>query len=99
LQSGPWRSSEIEYEHGDLVHKSDQEEALRKIVSDVGRLRAAGGGGTFVPENSPVGASKSNGVIEKGVQSIEAQTRVLLDALETKDGVQIPYSHPVLCYV
>ena len=50
-------------------------------------------------ENSPVGASQSNGVIERGVQSVEGQTRVILDALETNYGVEVPYEHPLLYYV
>ena len=86
-------------EFGDMVHKADQEEVLDKILKDVGRLRAAGGGGRFVPENSPVGASQSNGVIERGVQSVGGQTRVILDAVESKYGVVIPYSHPILFYI
>ena len=51
--------------------KSDQEEAIKSVVAGVGKLRAAGGGGKFIVENSPVGASASNGVIECGIQSIE----------------------------
>ena len=56
---------EVGCEHGDMVHKADQEVVMDQILSDVGRLRAAQGGGRFVAENSPVGASQSNGVIER----------------------------------
>ena len=79
--------------------KSDQEEAIKAVVTDVGRLRASGGGGKYVMEHSPVKASAGNGVIEKGIQSIEGQVRVLLDALETRWGVKIPVYHPVICYL
>ena len=90
---------EIGCEFGDLVVKSDQEEALVPIISDVGKLRAANGGGKFIIENSPVGASQSNGVVERGIQSIAGQVRVLLDAAEARWKVIIPSNHPVMCYV
>ena len=90
---------EVGCEFGDVVMKSDQEEAIKAVVTDVGRLRASGGGGKYVMEHSPVKASASNGVIERGIQSIEGQVRVLLDALETRWGVKIPVYHPVICYL
>ena len=46
--------------------RNDNEEALNKVVEEVGRLRAANGGRGFAPDNTPVGASKSNGFIEGG---------------------------------
>jgi hypothetical protein len=90
---------EVGCEFGDLTVKSDQEEAIKGVVKDVGRLRAAAGGGRYVEEMSPVGASASNGVIERGIQSIEGQVRVLLDALESRWNVKIPVDHPILCYI
>ena len=75
---------EVGCEFGDVTVKSDQEEAIKSVVKDVGGLRAAAGGGRFVEEMSPVGASASNGVIERGIQSIEGQVRVLLGALESR---------------
>lgn len=90
---------EVGVEYGDLVVKTDQEEALKTIVADVGRLRAAGGGGRYVVEHSPVGASQSNGIIERGIQSIEGQMRVILDAVEHRWNVKIPIDHPVICFI
>ena len=90
---------EVGCEFGDLTVKSDQEEAIKGVVRDVGRLRAASGGGRYVEECSPVGASASNGVVERGIQSIEGQVRVLLDALESRWKVKIPVDHPVICYI
>ena len=54
---------EVGCEFGDIIVKSDQEEAIKVVVTDVGRLRAAGGGGKYVMEHSPMKASASNGVI------------------------------------
>jgi hypothetical protein len=90
---------EVGCEFGDVTVKSDQEEAIKSVVKDVGRLRAAAGGGRFVEEMSPVGASASNGVIERGIQSIEGQVRVLLGALESRWKVKMPVDHPILCYM
>ena len=90
---------EVGVEYGDLTVKSDQEPAIQKVIEDVGKLRAIAGGGKYVVENSPVGSSASNGVIERGIQAISGQARVLLDALESRCGVEIEYGHPILCYI
>ena len=42
-----------------------------------------------VVEHSPVGSSASDGVVERGIQSVEAQMRVMRDALEARCGVII----------
>ena len=90
---------EVGCEFGDVVVKSDEEPSMQTVVQDVGRLRAAGGGGKYVMEHSPVKASASNGCIERGIQSIEGQVRVLLDALEARWGVSIPVDHAIMCYL
>ena len=90
---------EIGCEYGDLTAKSDQEPAVMTVVRDVGRLRAANGGGRFVIENSPVASHASNGVVERAIQSVVAQVRVMLDALEAKWKVEIPYNHLVICFM
>ena len=84
---------EVGCELGDIVVKYVQEPAILSVISDVGRQRAAGGRGKFVVERSPVGPSQSNGVIERGAQSIAGQTRVRLNALEDTWRVQLPYDH------
>ena len=65
-------------------------------MEDVGKLRAAAGGGRYVVENSPVGSSASNGVVERHVQTIQQQSRVLKSALESRWGVKIPTLHAVV---
>lgn len=90
---------EVGCEFGDLIVKCDQEEAIKSVVNDVGRLRAAAGGGKYIVEHSPVGASASNGIIERGIQSVEGQVRVIKDMLETRWSVKLPVDHPVLCYL
>ena len=90
---------EIGCEFGDLIAKSDQEPAVMVVVSDVGKLRSALGGGKYITENSPVGSHPSNGVVERAIQTVTAQARVMLDALETGWALEIPYAHPILCCI
>ena len=79
--------------------KSDQEEAVKAVVEGVGKLRALDGGGKYIMENSPVGASQSNGIIERGIQSAAGQTRVILDGLQHRWQLEIPIGHPIVCYI
>ncbi len=45
---------EVGLENGDIITKSDQEPAIRSIVTEVGRVRAVGGSGKYIIENSVV---------------------------------------------
>ena len=49
----------------------------------------------MVVENSPVHSSKSNGVIERAVQTVQGMVRTMRSALEEKWGVELPIEHPV----
>ena len=64
--------------------KSDNEPALTKVVEEIGRLRAAIGGQRMVVENSPVHSSKSNGFIERTIQSVQGLVRTWRSSLEAK---------------
>ena len=86
---------EVGVDHGELVIKTDQEPAMKAIVNEVCRLRAAAGGGRTVPEMSPVGQSQSNGIAERTAESVEGQARVLRSALEEVGG-QAPGAAPDL---
>ena len=85
---------EIGCELGDMIVKSDQEPAIMAIVTEVGRVRAASGSGRYVVENSPVGSSSSNGVIERAVLSVEQQVRV-----EERSRGKMGSSHPSSTFV
>ena len=74
---------ELGIEHLDVVAKSDQEPAIKKVVEAVGRHRGEGAG-RWITEFSPVGKSASSGVVERGIQSVQGRVRVLLDALEVR---------------
>jgi hypothetical protein len=87
---------EVGCQYGDIIVRADQEPAIACIVNEVGRLRAIAGGGRYVVENSPVGASASNGMVERAIQSVQGQVRVLKLAAEKRWGVEIPHRHPVV---
>ena len=84
---------EAGYEVEALVMKSDNEPALTKVVEEIGRLRAAIGGQGMVVENSPVYSSKSNGFIERTIQSVQALVRTWRSSLEAKLGVKLDVEH------
>ena len=54
--------------HGRVVLKSDQEPAMVDVLKEVAKMR---GDGRTILESSPIYDSKSNGFIERAVQSIE----------------------------
>ena len=64
---------EVGVEGQDIILKSDQEEAIKAVAGDLCRWRT---GARTIVEHSPVGSSASNGVIERGIQSIEGMARV-----------------------
>jgi hypothetical protein len=65
---------ELGLEHHDVALKGDQEPALQDLLREVGRQRVPAK--TFY-DQSAVGSSASNGVIERGVQTVEGQIRVM----------------------
>ena len=50
----------------------------------------------MLTEESPVGSSASNGVVERGILTAEGQIRVLKDALEKKIKCVLASDHPIL---
>jgi len=86
---------EIGLEAADVVVKSDQEPAVTSLIDEVGRKRAPLGG-RWVVESSPVGSHASNGVVERAIQSVEGQVRVLKDALEARWKVKIKAADAVI---
>ena len=87
---------ELGLEGQDVVLRSDQEPAIQDLLREVGRKRLPAK--TFF-EVSPVGSSASNGVAERGVQTIEGQIRVLKDAFETRIGAEVSSNHNTLAWL
>jgi hypothetical protein len=87
---------ELGLEHVDVVLKGDQEPALQDLLREIARIRAPAK--TFF-EQSAVGSSQSNGMIERGILTVEGQIRVMKDALETRLEEKIPGEHAVLAWL
>ena len=52
-------------------------------------------GQRFSVEMSPAYSSASNGVVERGVQTVQGQFRVLRSAVEEKWGVKLETAHSI----
>ena len=61
-----WRR-EIGLESVDIIVKSDNEPALTSWIASWSAMRAMTRGSRMIIENSPVGSSKSNGVVERAI--------------------------------
>ena len=85
---------------GDVILRTDQEDALRDLANQVHRVRQLDGSGrqtnvrTF-EELSPVGESQSNGAIEAGVKNIEGMVRTLKYDLEEKLQIKVNIHSPL----
>ena len=66
--------------HGDVILKSDQEPAIVDVLKEIAKLR---GPRRTMLEASPVGYSKSNGVLERVIQSVEKLIKVHKLSIET----------------
>ena len=89
---------EIGADTGDITLKSDREPAMKAVLSEVSRHRAAAGGRTVI-FHSAVEDSKGNGVVERAVKSIEGQIRVARSALEMRIGAKIELEHAVMTWL
>ena len=69
---------------GDVIVKKDQEPAIEVLVQDIVSMRGDERGKRTVVEESPVGSHASNGIVERAVQGIEGQIRVMKSALEAR---------------
>ena len=85
--------------HGDIIMKSDQEPAILAIADAVARRKAEKGSGRAVMEHSPVKSSASNGVVERAIQSVQMQIRVMKSALEERWGCKLSTHHPVVAWL
>ena len=83
--------------YNNLIFKSDQEPALKELLRAVKRERVEtielGGA---MEEESPVGESASNGMVERAIQGVQAQMRTLKLALEYRYQNKIEESYPIV---
>ena len=100
--SDAWVAKRVVADIEDLGHKevmitmkSDQEPSMIELQREVTRLRGAG----TVPENSPVGESASNGMVERHIQRVQGQARTLMDGLEAKIQKKLSKDHPIYPWI
>ena len=85
-------TEEMGFFHPDLIAKSDQESAVRAVVEEVGKARAALGSGRWIVEHCLVRLSQSNDVVVRAVQSVQGQLRVMKSAMEYRWNITISSS-------
>jgi len=88
--------AEIGYSGIPIIVKSDQEPAMKAVVEEIARWRAPA---KTIMEQSPVGSSQSNGVIERAIQSYEGLLRTMKSGLETKWSAKIPDGHAIFSWM
>jgi hypothetical protein len=84
---------------GDIIVKTDQEPAIAFLVKDLVAERGDEKGSRTIVEHSPIASSGSNGVVERAVQTVEGQIRVLKLALEERLGVKVPASSCIVAFL
>ena len=78
--------------HKRIFLKSDQEPSIVALCDPVKN----GWRGEIAPEASPKGENKSNGEVERDVQSVQGLERTLKDFLEQKSGIALESRSPLL---
>ena len=81
---------------GKIVVKNDQEASIQYFINDLVEAREEG---RTIREESPVKSSGSNGVVERGIQVLEGQVRVMLLALEERIGFKVDPKWPVVSFI
>ena len=76
--------------------RSDQEAALRSLVSEVARLR---GDAVTIPEHPAVGDSQGNGFVGRAVRTVEEMVRTLKLDLETRISQNLNITHKVILWL
>ena len=80
----------------EIILKTDQEPAIEALMADVVKTRGAA---ITVLEKSPVGTSGSNGVVERGVQSVEGLIRTLMSACQERMGTRIKLEEKIAIFM
>ena len=78
-----------------VILKSDGEPAITALV----RAVQANWQGQVVPERSPPYESRSNGAVERAVQTVQGQARTLKEALQVSSGYVFSDTSPILAWL
>ena len=91
--------AECGHQAGDIIIKTDQENAINFLVKDIVLERGDERGCRTIVEESPVASSGSNGGVERAVQTVEGQIRSLKLALEGRIGREINAEAAVVTFI
>ena len=86
---------EIGHESVNIIVKSDNELALTSLIASWSTTRAMTSGSRMIIENSPVGSSKSKGIVERAIQWVQGMTRTTRSDIEGRWGVKIDATHSI----
>ena len=83
--------------HDKFIFKTDQEPAILALKHAIAKELTAGQGDVkrVMMEESPVGESQSNGLIEAAVKTIEGMFRTLKCHIQSKLKQEISADHPI----
>ena len=84
---------------GDIIIKTDQEAAITYLVRSIVTERGNEIGCRTIVEESPIGSHASNGIVERAVQTVEGQIRVMKIALEARLGIQVDAGANVVTFM
>ena len=86
---------EIGLESVDIIVNSDNEPALTSLIASWSTMRAMTSGSRMIVENSPVGSSKRNGIVERATQSVQGLIRKIRSDIEERWGVKVDATHSI----
>jgi hypothetical protein len=82
--------------HPKVILKCDKEPSMLQLQNEIRERRQDR---IVIPENSPTGESRSNGMIENAVQEVEGFIRTLKDSLEATMGIELNASSPAMAWL
>ena len=75
-----------------IIVKSDNEPSILQVQNEITEKRK---GTTTIPENSPAGEGKSNGLAENAVKELEGWIRTSKLHIQNRSGVEINADSPI----
>ena len=83
--------------YSNIILKSDQERALASLIK---KIRTHRGDQTqTMQDNTPVGDSRSNGLVERTIQTVQGQIRTMRSALEARLGIKVAPNSPAFAWL
>ena len=89
-----WRR-EIGLESVDIIVMSENELALTSLIASRSTMRTVTSGSRMIIQNSPVGSSKRNGIVERAIQSVQGMIRTIRSDIEGRWRVKSDATHSI----